>query len=315
MGFLKFIFFILVLGIAGLCAYQYQKIDQMDTQLSLLRTTLQDSQKAQSDLQKQVADQKTQIASTQGFLQQQTRERQQRLTSLRAQAELEEQRLATLKKSVADLQLQKKNGNQPVLENTIKRDQELLKDIEVRIKSYQTAAKEVNQNSNASLKVRKAQEKAQLEQINDNIKLQNQQIRQTQKDINFWQKKKRDVNQADRLADLDAQLQTQQNNLVQLLNQKKEAADQLNQNAAAIQYESTTQRDEIQGSQAQLQSQALNVRAELQRLLDQKSRGQKDGQSINGQILSLQTQMTETDSKLKSLHDEIHSIENALGHP
>jgi|SRR6185312_11015543 len=315
MGFLKFGFFILIVGIAGLCAYQYQKMDQMDTQLRLLRTTLQDSQKAQATLQQQLLEEKNQIASAQSVLQQQNQQQRARLSSLQAQAALEEQRLTTLKKSINDLQMQKKNGNQTVLESSIKRDQELLKDIENRIKSYQGAEKEVNQNSSNSLKQRKAEEKAQLDQINANIKLQNQQIQQTQKDIVFWQKKKKDVNQTDHLDELSTQLQTQQNNLAQLLAQRKEATDQLNQNTAAIQYESAAERDEIKSTQSQLQSQSLNVKAELQRLQDQKNRGQKDSQGLNTQILQLQNQVTETTGKLKSLHDEIQSLQNTLKGP
>lgn len=308
---MKLLVFLLIAGLAGFSVFQYQKIDQLDTQVHMLRSSLQEAQAQQKQLQSQLDQEKNQLATDQATLQKQRADQLQRLASARAQAMLEEQRVAALKKNIQSLQMQGKNGNQSIVDAQLKRDQELLKDIENRIKYYDSAQKEVNQNSKESLRLRQSQEKEQLHQIDENIKLQNQQIKQTQQDIKFWQKKKRDPNQADKLAELDSQLQAQQMTLSQLLAQKKEASDELAQNSVSINSEANAEKDELKSTQGQLQSQALNVRSELQRLQDQKNRGQKDGQNVNVQIRALQDQVNASNVKLKSLYDEISTLEKA----
>jgi chromosome segregation ATPase len=312
---MRFLVLLLIAGLAGLSFYQYQKIDGMDNEIHILRTTLQDTQKAQSDLQNQLNQQKNQTAGDHAALEKQKQDQLRQLASLRAQAMLEEQRLAALKQNLSHLEEQKKSGSPGELDANLRRDQGLLKDIENRIRSYDLAKKEVNQNSRQALKVRQADEKNQLQQINDSLKLQNQQIRQTQQDIKFWQKKKRDPNQNDRLDELGTQLQAQQNNLVTLQAQKKEVADQLAQNTVAINAESSAERDELQSTQGQLQSQALNVRSELQYLQGQKDRGQKETQGLGQQIQSLRGQIDATNARLKTLDDQIGTLEKAVAPP
>ncbi|MEK2644913.1 hypothetical protein [Bdellovibrio sp. BCCA] len=184
------------------------------------------------------------------------------------------------------------------------------------LKNYEYAEQDINRRATEALREQSSAAQVARDQIDENIRTQENLIRQTREQIAYWQGNLFYVNEREaRLQDLQTLLETQTRQLQGMRDQRLALSAQILENTRALQSEKEQALSDLADSRSDLQDEIASLRIEINRLqgmqyqtrtsqMTTRSRltqMQKDFETQNRQVQTLEASLQEKERQLKLL--------------
>jgi DNA repair exonuclease SbcCD ATPase subunit len=308
---LKIICAFLALALAAAAYSLKVSVDQrvgLQAQVQELQASLQKEKTQEQKVQHELEHQKTQLEAQQKMdaeaLKRQLQSKIEAYNKLQTLLESEAQQIQSLKQ-------QPKKSPGEVLQGQMKMNQDRIRDLESNLKGYESGNKDLSKASRDALSNENARFKNDLALAKERVKEQEAILHKTQSDQKFWQKRNRDINQADNLKRIQTQLEEQNQQLAAFRQDVESLRLTDQQRSAAIKNQTTSERDGIQDSLGQIRAQLQAVRADLKHEQDQFSRLQKEDQEGSTRLHELETKYGQDYSQLQAMGEEIKKLRGA----
>ncbi|KYG63102.1 hypothetical protein AZI86_15390 [Bdellovibrio bacteriovorus] len=242
------------------------------------------------------------------------------------QAELASGELQNLEQQLAqaqaDLQVQRESVNQLATQSqsftsrmpaalgsfdlNVLRSESQVQNALMEIDAYRNLEQQINRQAEDQMRIQNSAAQAQLAQIDESIRAQELQIRQTREDIMYWNQNFND--QTRRMAELQ-RLQEQ----LDALNQQR---DLMLQQRLLIAAESLSAAQALQAGKQEalndLQSNQANAQGNIESLRDSIIRLQQSQREIRNSQISLGSQLRQAQQALQSQETQVKSLETAV---
>ncbi len=298
----KIVFSIAVIVLIGGLAYQNWQLQQQQKTLSAKVNELDHALAKEKNIEQQL---QSRLSQENSELKREQQVRQNELQALYQQLTTERARLANLEEHFKQIKSKggDANGNQAVQEQ-IKRDQERLKSLNVRLSDYQSAEKEAHQEGTQSLNTNKAQSQAQNAQIDKRLKEQQALLKETDKQISIWKKRAHDINQNNRLSELNKQREEQATVLAQIQNDKSNLNFSGNQKSRQIKEEMDLEQEDLKDTQGQIKKQIQQTEADLKMLQGESGKFQSLKAAHENELRDAQSELEQQKLKVQNLTQE-----------
>ncbi|MGZ3748248.1 MAG: hypothetical protein ACXWRE_12815 [Pseudobdellovibrionaceae bacterium] len=236
------------------------------------------------------------------------------LLSLAASPELdqlaaESQKLSQQKNRLEEL----KQSRQRALGMTSYTSQINDRDLEIQnlkesLGSYRQAEEDLNQSARRILDYQDNEARYARDQIDKNIQDLEQQIRDTQNELNFWQNYPAGLdftNQKSEIERLQNQLAQQNNDLNALKVQRVDISAQVLNNSQVVMNQAERAKVELRASAMDIQEQIFSLRGEIESLQRIQNQSQNQVRALDAQLMSAEKEYEEQSRR-------VHSLEEAL---
>lgn len=227
---------------------------------------------------------------------------EERLVVERERLEIQQQTLLALQRQQAAL---------PPVEGysmQIDLQQSQIQDLNSLLEEYRY--EEARLDERARLTLQAATTSAQLaqSQIDEDIRLYDQSMKQAQAEMNEWKRNSNYVNaQQTRMAELQESLQNQQSQLEQLQAQRSLLSVNTLQQTSDVRAATIQTREELMSRQDEIQNEISSLRDELRRLREASTQVRMSRMSLGTQILEAQKNIETRRQVLQSLESQLRS--------
>jgi hypothetical protein len=250
------------------------------------------------------ADLRQKLSTEEALRQQQKASQNDAETRTARELQAQQARVAQLKQSIND-----RRGN---VANTFANDAQRLQmnkgriqDLENKLKQALQARKEVGQTKNQTGQIQKTQTKNELEYANGQIRLQEEAIKSTQGQLNFWLRQKKDTNAPAKITEYEQQLKNQRDSLQLMQQQKLQIKNNLQSKTATLQNQAAEETADIQDSEGQIRAQLSQLQQEKKELQAAMSTTKKSEDQNQTQRRQLQQSLDQETAKLRNLETEL----------
>lgn len=278
-----------LIGLALVSGLGYQKYqltqenEALKEQIKKLEVVIQKEKSAEKTLAAEVALEKQKLQG----------ENEARLSDLQKLATRisgEQGKLAELETRLKEVSA-KSPADGSSLQTQIQNDQDRLKKLNARLSEYKKAEKEASQEGQQSLQQGKVQGNSEVSKIDAEIKQQQQVIKETNKQIAIWKKRKHDINQNSNLVKLSKDLEEQQQVLSQLTAEKLHSRESEAQRSQVIKNTMAMEKENLQDTEGQIREQIKITEADLKQLRGSANRVSGEKTALNNQKADLQKQV------------------------
>lgn len=290
--------------ITGL-AYQNWMLQQQQKESAAQIADLNRALSKEKNLEQQLHNQ---LNQRQDELQRQKQVRQSELDEMFRALSAERTKLVEIQQRLQNIKSKGFQSNE-ALQAQIQRDQERLKTLNNRLRDYKGAEKEASSQGVQNLKSTNAQAKAVNAEINQQFKIQQGLVKETAKQIAFWQKRTHDINQHDKLEELNKQKEEQEQVLAQLQNDRANSNFSDNQKSRQIKAEMALEQQDLQATEAQIRQQIHETENDLKKL---KSEGGKAEALKKAYENDLHNTQSEADQQSLRVRNMTHDYERKL---
>jgi chromosome segregation ATPase len=277
--------------------YEAKLRDQLSEKIKV-SSVLVDSLKKENEQQKvQIANLTSALHQAQEQIHAQQSAGEHEVQDLKKQIEHETSLLENLRQKITDLQEELRNGDAG-LATRIQEQKSLINDLQSRIKKSEAAQKEVSQVSGEIVKNNKDQTQYHMTTLNSQIKDQESLVKQVQAQLNFWRKRRGDINQSAKVEEYQQQLSNQQQVLLQLKAQNQGQTLDIRQQA-------DQEKQDIKASENQLQDQLQRTQKDLKDLQDFQNNEQKSKNDLKNRFTQAKTEYASEYSKYQMLVESL----------
>jgi chromosome segregation ATPase len=284
--------------------YEAKLRDQLSEKIKV-SSVLVDSLKKENEQQKvQIANLTSALHQAQEQIHAQQSAGEHEVQDLKKQIEHETSLLQNLRQKIADLQEELQNGDAG-LATRIQEQKSLINDLQSRIKKSEAAQKEVSQVSGEIVKNNKDQTQYHMTTLNSQIKDQESLVKQVQAQLNFWRKRRGDINQSAKVEEYQQQLSNQQQVLLQLKAQKVNLSQTNQGQTLDIRQQADQEKQDIKASENQLQDQLQRTQKDLKDLQDFQNNEQKSKNDLKNRFTQAKTEYASEYSKYQMLVESL----------
>lgn len=227
-------------------------------------------------------------------------------TSLEQRLNEERQRLEAQKQALDNLRTQNQEPTPSTFSTQIQEGSNELQNLYMELGNYDNAEREINRRADEIIRDQNSQAQVLRDRIDQDIRTQEDLIRQTQEQITFWQFNGNYMTeQIARLAEGQALLTQQQQQLENLKQQRLEISAQILENSRAVQAQKEQELGDLAQERTTLQSEMLNMNEELRRLQDEQVKQRSTQMSIGSQILQTQRVYQQQQERVRSLESAL----------
>jgi chromosome segregation ATPase len=250
-----------ILSLAGLAALVSWNLSlkneqgKLAAEIGRLKTIV--AEQAQTD--QQIKDK---LAQENKVLKTQERSEERDVDLLSQKLQRDRDQLSKLREALESLKNSKPADSTTLLQR-IQADKDRLKELNSQLQSYKGAESELNQEKSAAVKKQKNESKFQIDSVNAEIKAQDQAIKSTQDQLNFWRKRNKDPNQSHKVEEYQTILTAQLTTLQKLKGQKIALQQNESVENANIPARFADEKEDIKDSQAQIQDQVARINVDL----------------------------------------------------
>lgn len=265
-------FGLLLIVVTGYLAWQTAELKNDNLALQGQITHLKTDLTQQKDDNEKL---KAQLAGEENSRLQQDKDRQSEHARLVEIYRQELEKLNQQKLRLDEIKNRNKDADISALQAQLHTNEDRIKSLEQDLTSYKGAERDLGGSTNQALRDQTIQNQRDLSDINAKIAVQQVAIRSTQDQINFWNRRRGDINQTSKLQEYAALLQQQQMDMQTLKANKADLQANNKQNINIVKSQAGVQRTDIHDSEGQIREQLNLAKAEGQRLQGEIQQKQK----------------------------------------
>lgn len=248
------------------------------------------------------AESKTRVQAEKEFLQQRLTEKQQRLDKQ--------------KQVLENLRAQRKEQASASYSSQIREGSNQLRELAIELRGYDNIEHDINRRADEVMRDQNSQAQVLKDRLDENIRSQENLIKQTQEQVVYWQfNNNYTTEQLARLAEAQALLESQKQDLDSLRQQRLSISSEVLTNSQVLQVEKERELGDLSQSRIDLQNEILTLNEELERLQEEQNQQRMSQMSIGSQILQAQRayeqqqeQVRVLESSLKQKNEELNLI-------
>lgn len=282
--------------IAGL-AYQNWMLQQQQKESAAQIADLNRALSKEKNLEQQLHNQ---LNQRQDELQRQKQVRQSELDEMFRALSGERAKLDEIQQRLQNIKSKGSQGND-ALQAQIQRDQDRLKTLNNRLRDYKGAEKDANSQGFQTLKNNSAQAKAMNAEINQQFKVQQGLVKETEKQIAFWQKRTHDINQHDKLEALNKQKEDQEQALAQLQADRANSNFSGDQKSRQIKAEMALEQQDLKATEGQIRQQIRETENDLKKLKSEGGKAEALKKAYENDLHNTQTEADQQSLKVRNM--------------
>ena len=282
--------------ITGL-AYQNWMLQQQQKESAAQIADLNRALSKEKNLEQQLHNQ---LNQRQDELLRQKQVRQSELDEMFRALSAERTKLVEIQQRLQNIKSKGFQSNE-ALQAQIQRDQERLKTLNNRLRDYKGAEKEASSQGVQNLKSTNAQAKAVNAEINQQFKIQQGLVKETAKQIAFWQKRTHDINQHDKLEELNKQKEEQEQVLAQLQNDRANSNFSDNQKSRQIKAEMALEQQDLQATEGQIRQQIHETENDLKKLKSEGGKAEALKKAYENDLHNTQSEADQQSLKVRNM--------------
>lgn len=293
-----------IIGASVWLFYAYRGIQ--DTQTAIVEQVEQIQQRRPASVPAVVAtaapDNKT-VSAARARLRSEALNLQQRLTEENRKLEQQRQALENLQAR------QQENAQAPTPDsyaNELRESNLQLQDFMMELNSYDRLSQDINRRADEILKAQSSEAQTIRNQIDDNIRIQQQAIQQTREQLSYWQTNFNDITaQQAQLTSLNDLLAQQEQQLELMQNEKLLLSAQALEGPRNVQAEREQVLAEIDSNRQDLQNEISVMRAQIQSLQENIYQSTVSETSLRRQLLQTQRAYEQQQQQIRRLESSL----------
>lgn len=236
------------------------------------------------------------------------------IQNLQQQIAQERQRLESQKQMLEELRVQQ--GVQPgttAISSQISGYTSEVQSFLEELGNFQYAEQDINRRATEALREQSSAAQLARDQIDENIRIQEDLIRQTREEIVYWQGNLFYVNDREaRLVELELRLQTQNQQLQGMRDQRLALAAQVLENTRNLQSEKEQALADLANTRTDIQDEIASLRMEINRLQGVQYQARTSQISLRSQINQLQKDFETQARQIQTLESSMQEKERQL---
>ncbi|WP_374079227.1 hypothetical protein [Bdellovibrio bacteriovorus] len=239
---------------------------------------------------------------------------QSEIQNLQQQINQERQRLDSQKQMLEELRVQQsvQPGTTAISSQISGYTSEVQSFLE-ELGNFQYAEQDINRRAAEALREQSSAAQLARDQIDENIRIQEDLIRQTREEIVYWQGNLFYVNDREaRLVELELRLQTQNQQLQGMRDQRLALAAQVLENTRNLQSEKEQALADLANSRTDMQDEIASLRMEINRLQGVQYQARTSQISLRSQINQLQKEFETQTRQIQTLESSMQEKERQL---
>nr|BFD58361.1 hypothetical protein CKG001_04680 [Bdellovibrio sp. CKG001] len=294
---------VVIIGASLWMVRSYKGIQNTQTQLVERVEQIQQRRPASAPVVVTAAPDNKAVAATKARLRSEALNLQQQLTEENRKLEQQRQALESLQAR------QQENAQAPTPDsyaNELRESNLQLQDFMMELNSYDRLSQDINRRADEILKAQNSQMQAIRDQLDDNIRIQQQAIQQTREQLNYWQTNFNDITaRQNELSVLNDLLSQQEQQLVLMQNEKLLLSAQALEAPGQVQADREQALAEINSNRQDLQNEIMGMRSQIQNL-------QEDIYQSTISETSLRQQILQTQRAYEQQQQQVRKLESSL---
>nr|BFD61790.1 hypothetical protein BdHM001_04710 [Bdellovibrio sp. HM001] len=294
---------VVIIGASLWMVRSYKGIQNTQTQLVERVEQIQQRRPASAPVVVTAAPDNKAVAATKARLRSEALNLQQQLTEENRKLEQQRQALESLQAR------QQENAQAPTPDsyaNELRESNLQLQDFMMELNSYDRLSQDINRRADEILKAQNSQMQAIRDQLDDNIRIQQQAIQQTREQLNYWQTNFNDITaRQNELSVLNDLLSQQEQQLVLMQNEKLLLSAQALEAPSQVQADREQALAEINSNRQDLQNEIMGMRSQIQNL-------QEDIYQSTISETSLRRQILQTQRAYEQQQQQVRKLESSL---
>lgn len=181
-----------------------------------------------------------------------------------------------------------------------------LRELAIELRSYDNLEIDINRRADEVLRQQNSEAQVIKDGLDEAIRTQENLIKQTQEQVTYWQVNYNyTTEQLSRLAEAQAQLESQKKQLENLRQQRLSISSQVLANSQAIQLQKERELGELSQSRVDLQNEILSLNEDLARLQEEQNQQRMSQMSLGSQILQTQRAYQQQQEKVQVLESSL----------
>nr|BFD65616.1 hypothetical protein HAGR004_06380 [Bdellovibrio sp. HAGR004] len=294
---------VVIIGASLWMVRSYKGIQNTQTQLVERVEQIQQRRPASAPVVVTAAPDNKAVAATKARLRSEALNLQQQLTEENRKLEQQRQALESLQ---ARQQENAQAPNPDSYANELRESNLQLQDFMMELNSYDRLSQDINRRADEILKAQNSQMQAIRDQLDDNIRIQQQAIQQTREQLNYWQTNFNDITaRQNELSVLNDLLSQQEQQLVLMQNEKLLLSPQALEAPSQVQADREQALAEINSNRQDLQNEIMGMRSQIQNL-------QEDIYQSTISETSLRRQILQTQRAYEQQQQQVRKLESSL---